>query len=173
MKILDLPRSKYSDPIHTAGKEFTLNGKNYVGWYVVTYQDKYYTGKSITRDSKEIFEVKLPAQSPAVYKVFVNQVVEPTLEDRANGIWKRYLIQKTVNRVIIEVTKERYQAFEQTPGYKITTLDWNIKGPAKDVKKGPYLYKGAENKNRETVQALEKNFPGISNYFKNYSEFVE
>lgn len=170
---LDLPRSKYSDSIHTPGKEFTLDGKNYVGWYFVTYQEEYYTGKIPSKDSKKIFKVLPQTPTLPADRLFISQINEPTLDDRVRGVWERYLLQNQKSKVIIEVTKERYQAFKNTPNIKKTTLEWVIKGPANDVVKGPYTYKGAENKNRETVLKLESTFPGITNYFKDYSEFVE
>jgi len=167
----DLPKSKYSDPIHTPGKEFELNGREYVGWYVVTYLDRYYTGKTLTENSKEIF--KLQSDNPFQNNVFVQQVVSPSTSERLKGVFKRYLIQKLSSQSIIQVNKERYDSFSNTPGIKRVTVDWIIKGPAQDVVKGPYRYVGAANKNKETVSKLEKFIPGITNFFKDYSEFVE
>lgn len=166
-----LPKSKYSDPRHTPGKEFTLNGVDYVGWYIVTYQDKFFTGKILNESSIELFPVQTSA--PIRQDVFVQQEVTPSPDDRITGVWKRYLLQNQKNKVIIEVTKERYQAFKNTPNIKKTTVEWSIKGPAQDIIKGTYVYKGAANKNREAVEKLEPSFPGISSYLKNYSEFVE
>lgn len=167
----DLPKSKYSDPIHTPGKEFELNGQEYVGWYVVTYLDRYYTGKTLTEDSKEIFKIQI--ETPFQNNVFVQQVVSPSVSERVAGIWKRYLIQKISSQAIIEVNKERYDSFNNTPGIRRVTLQWVIKGPAQDVFNGPYRYVGAENKNRETVSKLENTIPGIATFFKDYSQFVE
>jgi len=167
----DLPKSKYSDPIHTPGKEFQLNGKEYVGWYIVTYLDRYYAGKTLTRDSKEIFRIKeTPVQSRSI---FTAQQVSPSTSERISGIWRRYIIQKINSQAIIEATKDRYDSFEGLPGHKRQIIDWVIKGPAQDITKGPYVYKGAENKNRETISKLETTIPGITNFFKDYSEFVE
>ena len=169
--MIDLPKSKYSDPIHTSGREFELNGKEYVGWYVVTYLDRYYTGKTLNENSKEIF--KLQSDTPFRNNVFVQQVVSPSISERLKGVFKRYLLQKVSSQSIIEVNKERYDSFSNTPGIKRFTLDWVIKGPAQDIVKGPYRYVGAENKNKETVTKLENTIPGILNFFKDYSEFVE
>ena len=171
--MIDLPKSKYSDPIHTPGKEFTLNSKEYVGWYVVTYQDRYFTGRGITRDSKEIFPIASQSTSVDPNKVFVNQVVIPSDQDRIKGIWRRYLVQKINSLVIIEVSKIRFQSFENEPGIKRVELEWVIKGPVNDIKKGPYTYKGAKHRNEETVSKLESAIPGITNFFKDYAEFVE
>jgi hypothetical protein len=49
---MSLPKSKYSAPLHTPGKEFLLKGENYIGWYVRTYQNKHYTGKVLDKNSK-------------------------------------------------------------------------------------------------------------------------
>jgi len=169
--MIDLPKSKYSDPIHTPGKEFELNGKEYVGWYVITYLDQYFTGKTLTENSKEIFPIQ--KQTPFKNNVFVQQVVSPNSTDRLRGVWKRYLIQKINSLSIIEVNKERYDSFGNTPGFRKVTIEWTIKGPSQDVVKNTYRYKGAENKNKEMVLSFEKMIPGISSYFKDYSEFVE
>lgn len=168
----DLPRSKYSDSIHTPGKEFTLNGKEYVGWYVVTYQDRYFSGKVLTKQSKEIFKISTEV-STNVNKVFVSQVVSPSIEERVEGIWKRYFLQKKSSLAIIEVDKERFTAFNRTSGYTQGTVDWVIKGPVQDITKGPYVYRGAEFRNRETITKLEHTIPGISSFIKDYSQFVE
>lgn len=168
-----LPRSKYSDPIHTPGNEFTLDGKNYVGWYVITYQDKYIAGRTVDRFSKEIFPIVLETPSADTVKVFVEQKVTPTDDDKILGNWKRYFIQNKKSLHIIEVKKERYAAFKNTPGYAVGTLDWKLVGPAEDVVKGPYVYKGANNQNRVTTEKLETTIKGITNYIKDYSEFVE
>jgi len=169
----DLPKSKYSDPLHTPGKEFTLGEKEYVGWYIVTYQDRYFTGKVLNKSSKEIFPIPQINSQPIRENVFVAQERKPSDQDRLTGTWKRYFIQNIKSRVVIEVSKIRYDAFNNTPGFKRGIVNWLLKGPAQDVTKGTYVYKGAANKNKEAVEKLEFSFPGISSYFKNYSEFVE
>lgn len=167
----DLPESKYSKPIHTPGKEFELDGREYVGWYLVTYLDQYFAGKTLTENSKEIF----PILKQTLFKnnVFVQQIVSPNSTDRLKGVWKRYLIQKINTLSIIEVNKVRYDSFGTTPGFRKLTVDWTIKGPAQDVVKNTYRYSGADNKNKQTVTSLENIMPGISSFLKNYSEFVE
>jgi len=166
-----LPRSKYSDPKHTPGKEFLLSGKDYVGWYVVTYQDKYFTGKLLDSSSKQLVPVQ--QQSPPRLDVFIAQPVTPTEDDRIAGIWNRYFIQNRKTKAIIEVSKQRYQAFDRKGNFSRAELKWKLKGPADNVNKGPYTYFGAEHINRVNTQALENTIPGISSFIKDYSEFVE
>lgn len=165
-----IPKSKYSDPRHTPGKEFTLNGQEYKGWYVETYQKRYYTGRTITERSQEIFPI---VSQTLKVDLFAEQKIIPSTSDRLQGTLLRYLIQKISNRKIIEVTKERYDLLKNKAGYKGAIIEWIIKGPAENKLYNSYPYYGAEHRNRETVSKLENTLPGIINFFKDYSEFVE
>ena len=49
-----IPKSKYSTPKHSPGDEFTLNGKNYIGWYIQLSTGEYYTGKTFNSSSKKL-----------------------------------------------------------------------------------------------------------------------
>ena len=74
---------------------------------------------------------------------------------------------------IIEVSKDRFQAFKDKANYKQGILEWKLKGPAENVNKGPYTYFGAEHINTVNTQTLESTIPGISSFIKDYSQFVE
>lgn len=167
---MPIPRSKYSEPRHTPGKEYTLNGQEYRGWYVETYQGKFYTGKSIDSSSKELFpiEEKKPTVDP-----FTEELLSPTQTDRDNGYWNRYVLQKIDNRKIIEVNKEKFDLLNPKSQYRGVIVNWIIKGPAENRFYNSYIYYGADHRNRETVSKLENSIPGITNFFRDYSEFVE
>jgi hypothetical protein len=166
---MPIPKSKYSEPRHTPGKEFTLDNQEYRGWYVATFQDRYYTGKEITSNSKELFPIK--EEKPVI--LFTEDKITPSETDRSKGILIRYVVQKVSNRKIIEVTKEKYNSFTDNPAFRRTSINWIIKGPAENTFFNSYPYFGADHRNRETVSKLESNFPGITSFFKDYSEFVE
>ena len=168
-----LPRSKYSEPFHTPGNEFTLDGKNYVGWYVITYKDQYIAGTTVDRKSKQIFPIESENDNIDTVKVFVEQKVEPTIDDRVQGSWRRYFIQNKNNLHIIEVTKERHNAYKNTSGFTVASLDWNLTLPAENITRGPYIYYGSAHKNELATKALESTIPGISSFIKDYSQFVE
>ena len=75
---------------------------------------------------------------------------------------------------IVEVTKNNYQdAKKALPNQNFAEVDWIIKGPAEDKMFNGYPYKGAESKNREAIQALEKQIPGISTFITDYKYLVE
>lgn len=166
-----LPRTKYSDPRHTPGNEFTLDGKDYIGWYVETYQNEFYSGKYIDDFSRKISpkEFTETTNSP----IYVEEAITPSEDDRKIGRWIRYFIQNVNNRSIIEVSRERYNTFKGSSKYLRAKLEWVIKGPAENVFKRDYIYYGAIHQNTQSVNNLEKTFPGISKYIKDYSEFVE
>lgn len=167
---MPLPRSKHSEPRHTPGKEFTLDGKEYRGWYVETFEKRYFTGKVPDTNSKEIFPIQeiQPQQN-----LFIEQQITVSQSERDSGILRRYIIQKISNRKIIEVTKESYNQLISRPTYRGAIIEWIIKGPAEDRIFNGYPYFGAAHKNKETVSKLEKGILGITNFFKDYSEFVE
>lgn len=165
-----IPKSKYSDPKHTPGKEFTLNGQEYRGWYVETYQKRYYTGRTVTERSQEIYPIVTQSLN---LDIFAEQEIKPSDGDRSQGTFLRYIVQKVSNRKIIEVTKERYDLLKNKPGYKGITIKWIIKGPAENKLYNSYLYYGAEHRNRETIKKFETIISGVTNFFKDYTEFVE
>lgn len=166
-----LPKSKYSEPRHTPGKEFILNGVNYVGWYIVTYRNQYFTGKELTETSKEL---EVVTDDPKIaLPLFVEQLVEPDSFNRKNGNWTRYFVQKLATLSFIEVNREKYLEFQNIPGYKVGELNWKIKGPAENVTVKDYVYFGAEHVNMHNTKALESSLKGISSYIKDYTKFVE
>lgn len=165
-----LPKSKYSDPLHTPGNEFTLNGKDYIGWYVKTYQNKFYTGKVLSGSSKQIIPVEVKKVPPPM---FTEESVKPDVYAREKGIWKRYFLQKKSNLKIIEVGKQKYDELKKSSEYNNGILNWIIKGPAEDVHRGPYTYFGASTQNTKATNDLNKTIPGITSLIKDYSEFVE
>jgi hypothetical protein len=68
----------------------------------------------------------------------------------------------------------RKQWQEKRNGKRVTAgqLNWTLKGPVADGKYNGVPFKGASTKNREALQRLEKDYPGISEFFKSTSEFV-
>jgi hypothetical protein len=166
-----LPRSKYSAPKHTPGKEFTLLGKDYVGWYIVTFKNDYFTGKEYNKNSKKLLPVLSPEKS--IELLFIEESASPDRAIIIDGFWTRYFVQKAATQKIIEVKKQKYLGFKKTGSYKTAELKWKIQGPAENVTINGYTYFGADHTNRHNTKGLESQLPGISNFIKNYSEFVE
>ena len=166
-----LPKSKYSEPKHTPGKEFKLNGQEYRGWYITTYKGKNYTGKVYDSNSKLLLPIieSITDNKPP----FSSQQIEPNTSDIKAGNFKRYFVQKKSNKRIIEVQRTRFTEFEKYSEYNKGILDWKIKGPAENQNIKGYVYIGAKEINMQNTNALESTVPGISAFIKDYSQFVE
>lgn len=165
-----LPKTKYSSPLHTPGGEFLLDGKDYIGWYIKTYQNKFYSGKTFDSFSQQLQEKK-DIVPPSL--IFAEQHTEPDSYARNKGVWRRYFIQKKSNLKIIEVTKERYDTFKNISQYSRGILEWKIKGPSENQNIKGYTYFGAAHVNEVNTKSLENSLTGISSYIKDYSQFVE
>ena len=173
-----LPKSKYSAPKHTPGGEFILNNQVYVGWYIKTFKNQYFTGRSLTKESKIL--IKLDQEDGFVTDQnlnnstrFASMKVAPSKIDTQNGKWTRYFLQDSRTLKIIEVDRNKAIFFKRKSYIKQAKIDWNIKGPAENVTSGQYTYYGAAYQNRVAVEKLESTIKGITNFIKDYSEFVE
>lgn len=172
-----LPKNKYSAPKHTPGGEFSLNGIEYVGWYIRTFKNEYYTGKAFSKDSKLL--IKLTEETNVIDAnrndpfTFNSIQVAPSSKDRINGKWKRYFLKDSRNGKIIEVDKDKFLLFKKKSYVLKGLLEWEIKGPAENLVINGYTYYGASHQNKIKVAELEKTFPGLSSFVKDYSQFVE
>lgn len=169
-----LPKAKYSDPIYTRGDFLeTEDGRPYTGWYFKTFSGDYYTGKEPLSTSAILLEQEGTGGDLNITKRFVSKKVKPTSDEYSEGVFKRYFVQDKRNTSIIEVNKEDYLYYINLSHLQGTTVDWDLTTPAENVQKGPYTYFGSESKNKESVLEAEKTINGLSEYIKDYKEFVE
>ena len=166
------PKSKYSDPKHTPGNEFLLDGKVYVGWYVETYKKEYLTGKAVNKDSKKLTKISTIKEESLKFK-FEHTKITPTENDIENGTWTRYFLKDKRTGKVIETNKQKFIDFKEKTYVERGKLQWILKGPANNVVKDRYTYYGAAHKNKAAVKELEKTIKGIEKLIKDYSEFVE
>lgn len=167
-----IPKSKYSAPKHTPGDEFTLNGRNYIGWYIQLSTGEYYTGKEFSGTSKKLISSTETTELKP-YLSFIPVNVAPTERDRTNNKWVRYFLQDQRNKRIIEVDRAKFDSFKTKSYITRVSTEWVIKGPADNLTIDGYLYYGAAHQNRLKIEKLEKAMPGISSYIKDYGQFVE
>ena len=180
-----IPKSKYKKAKSTSGGEFVgLESKEpYKGFYIETYNGKYYGGKTPEENGPELIKEKKLAEQIAMLVglgasipgllagVFIKK---PTQSEIEKGVTKRNFIQDKNNNKIIETDPDTYAQAKGTLANNVfAQVDWIIKGPAKDSMFGNYLFEGAESKNKKTIQALEKTMPGISTFITDYTYLVE
>jgi hypothetical protein len=179
------PKTRVSKPSSTRGGEFIEkeSGKEYKGTYVKAYKDTYYAGSSLDQKGVELKEAVAPVERNPFITLALNlglAALQGFLEklisngDRLRGKTKRYFIKAKNSGKVSEVSKDTYQQAQTTlPNQIFAEIDWVIKGPAEDKNINGYMYEGAESKNKKTIQALEKQMPGVSLLIKDYKFLVE
>jgi hypothetical protein len=167
-----IPKSKYSEPKHSRGDFlFKKDGTPYVGWYIKTYNDRYLTGKVPSNTTKELTIV---SEEPYTREfTFTLDIIAPKQGDYVRGYFTRYVLQDRRNLKIIEVQQDKYYYLIKETHIKGIELNWVIKGPAKDLVKPPYIYQGAETKNKQTIEIQDNLIKGLKEYIKDYGKFVE
>lgn len=179
------PETKYSKPKAAGPEEFVVKKtKQYhKGSFVKTFDNKYFAGSSPMETGIELQKVKehnrlLDEGLPQLYNVLAGAVggfhkKQPTKSELQNGVTKRYFVQDLNDNKIVETDKVTYaQTKLQVPNRNFAQIDWIIKGPAEDQMFGQYPFEGAASKNKKTIQALEKQIPGISTFVTDYKYLV-
>ena len=169
-----LPKSKYSKPKLTPGKQFTLpDGTEYKGWYFKTYKGEQYTGSEPYYASEQLTRMSLiDAVGSTLGRVnFIQLLI--TNSDLIKGFIKRLFVKNKIDGKIIEVTQDQVQDYSEINYYQISSLDWNITSPAEDVVVNGFVYEGSISKNKKAVEELNKTFTGISSYITDYSKYVQ
>lgn len=180
------PKTRYSKPKAATPGEFVVKStqEEYKGSYVKTFNSKYYGGTSPLDTGVELEKVKEPETGldegrPNYFGILAESAggffqLILSKADRSKGVVKRYFVQDKNSNKIIETDKANFlQTQKQVMSRRFLEVDWIVKGPADDRVFGAYKYEGAASKNRKTIQALEKQMPGISTFIKDYGYLVE
>lgn len=180
------PESKYSKPKSAGLGEFVdqKTQKEYRGFFVKTFDNKYFAGKSPMETGIELQKVKhhqlgLDEGIPVLFGILAGSLggffkKKPTKSEKENGVAKRYFVQDMNNNKIVETDKVSYmQTKNNVPNRIFAEVDWIIKGPADDRIVNGYPFEGAESKNKKTILALENTMPGISTFITDYKHLVE
>lgn len=177
-----VPKGRYKKAKHTTGGEFEITETNqpYQGYYIEIYGGKYFAGQTPEDKGVELTKLQkatvnlqaiLPLVATLAAGVFGRKLTKPEID---KGSIKRYFIQDKKTNKIQETDLQTYKdAKSQLANRVFAEVDWIIKGPAQDITFGAYKYQGAETKNKKTIQALEKQLPGISTYITDYAYLVQ
>jgi hypothetical protein len=180
------PKTRYTEPKSATPGEFVVKNtqEEYKGTYVETFNSKYFGGSSPLDTGVELEKVKEPQARldeglPNYFGILAEvggSILKRLLTkaEKSKGVIKRYFVQDKNNNKIVETDKPNYlQTQQQVMSRRFLEVDWVIKGPADDRVFGAYKYEGAASKNKKTIQALEKQMPGISTFITDYSYLVE
>ena len=165
-----LPKSQFRVE-DTYGEEFTdSSGNPYVGKVLRTASGRVYAGDSIV-NTKGILN---PVEKQDLNKIErpLNDYYGPKEADYVNGTFIRYFIRDKRNGKFSEVSLPQWKEKRKLRYVTSGKFLWLLTGPVNDGFINGIPYKGAASKNRETLQELEKDFTGITTFFKSTSEFV-
>lgn len=133
-----LPKSKYIGNLHTPGGEYVLlsDKSSYTGFYFKTYSSKYFTGRSPSKESKELIplpdDISTTADSPLRQPLPITQYdrirnnekefsmkttqpiplfyLQPSQEDYIRGSVYRYFARENSTGLIKEINQDTYTA---------------------------------------------------------------
>jgi len=165
-----LPKNSYRIKTTYGGEFQKPSGKDYVGKYIETNMGKTLAGDSLenakgillSTEEQNLLEIQHP----------YNDYFGPTDNDYKRGEYIRYFTQDKRSSKIVEMSEKQWRQKKRLKYLSPGRLIWILKGPAGDREVNGVPYKGASTKNRETLLNLEKDFPGITEFFKSTSEFV-
>lgn len=164
-----IPKNQYRKK-QTYGGEFTKpDGTDYVGPYIETAKGLVLVGTVLDKNATRLTP-KVKVDLTKIERPY-NDYYGPTEQDYKIGQYVRYFIRSKSGK-FVEMSKDQWN--EKRNQKRITSgrLTWLLRGPVNDGKINGFSFKGTSTKNRETLQKLEKEFPGISDFFKSTSEFV-
>jgi hypothetical protein len=178
--------------LYTKGREFSLEGKNYIGEYHLV-DGKPGTGPVPDNQSKSLTKFY---PDPVVYnydriKQFNNLVTEfvepnpiiikPMDIDYDLGYIDRFFVEKSINveKYPTEIDNKQYQKYNTAKNingglYLVVILRWKLTGPLRDRRdgKGNLIERGIYEHNALEVERGARQIPNISYIIKNYIEFA-
>lgn len=166
-----LPKNLYRIKSTYGGELQKPSGEEYTGNYIETTLGKTYAGDSL-ENAKGLL-LPIPEQNLQEVQRPYNDYFGPTELDYRRGEYIRYFVQDKRSQKIVEMNEDQWRQKKRLKYVSSGRLLWVLKGPANDREINGVPYKGASTRNKETLQELEKDFPGILDFFKSTSEFVQ
>ena len=164
-----IPKNLYKKRTTYGGEFTTPEGTDYIGPVIEVATGINFAGASLDNVTGEVFPVE-QANLLEIEKPY-NDYYNPTEEDYLKGRVTRYFIRNR-NGKFIEMSREQWILKRTARRVTSGQILWTLKGPVNDGEINEIPFKGASTKNREALERLEKDYPGISEFFKSTSEFV-
>jgi hypothetical protein len=181
-----LPQSKYKKAKKAVFGEFVVKDtqESYEGMYIETYRKQYFAGETPEQNGVELEKIEKSSGFPDVNKflklglsllaalqaAFKKQLSQDEIN---KGIAKRYFVQDNRDKKISETSEELFEQGKiDLPDFKYVEVPWHINSPADDVVINGAKFQGSESRNKQTIQNLEKELPGISKFVTDYRYLV-
>lgn len=165
-----LPKNEYRIRQALPGEFIRPNGEEYTGKYIETSSGTFYEGDSLEGTLSVI--TPAPSTEPINIPRPFNDYLGPTDRDYEKGFFTRYFTRDIRNGKFTELGLKQWREKRSLNYVTAGEFNWIITGPLNDGFINNIPFKGVSTKNKETLQLLEKEYPGISNFFSNTLEFV-
>lgn len=180
------------DTHYTKGKEYSLNGNDYIGEYHFR-SGKAFAGPFGTNTPKPL-SAYYPDSMNYTYDNLFNfaklesalkqptrlTAVVPTESDYKVGSYQRYFMQSLIDsaKIPVELTKTEFQTAGKPNGLDnrvnaAFSFVWVLTGPLRSYKdNNGYVVDGLYEKNEKTLLQIAQTYPNIIYTVKNYVEFA-
>lgn len=165
-----LPRNRYKIDQAQPGELTTASGREYTGPVIRLSSGRVFSGSNINKPGPELVYAN-PTRRLAIDRPY-NDYYGPTDNDYAKGYFTRYFTRDKRNGRFVELSKNQWNDKRGLNYVLAGKLEWILTGPLEDGKINNIPYKGVSTRNLEILQDLEKDFPGITNFFDNPGQFV-
>ena len=156
----------------TFGGEFTTpEGEDYIGPVVETSNGFNFSGPDLNTITGEVIPV--PVRDLNKIERPYNDYYGPTEQDYKVGFFTRYFVRDKRNGKFSELSRKQWYEKKKLSYVTSGNIVWFITGRINDGVINGIPYKGTSTRNRERLQLLETEFPGILNFFSDTSEFVK
>lgn len=186
------PKNKIQENKYTSGGELKekLSGKNYKGYYFITFDKKYFSGKEFSYSSIELLKNEKSDNSflSSGFKQYknntnnINQIIpqvflpNPSEKDYEKGFILRYFMKRKngKNDTIKEISESSYTKIVSNILYDRTQLSWKITGKLKDDLSNINMpVYGIEDTNKRTISSKLKEIPGLDVYLSDLKQFAK
>ena len=178
--------------LYTKGREFSLEGKNYIGEYHLV-DGKPGTGpvpdnqsKPLTKfySDQQVYRYDYIKQFKNLVTEFIEPkpiIIKPTELDYDSSYVDRFFVEKSmaVEKYPTEIDNKQYQKYNTVENingglYLLVVLRWKLTGPLRDRRdaKGNLIERGIYEHNALEVEKGARQIPNISYIIKNYIEFA-
>jgi N-acetylneuraminic acid mutarotase len=166
-----LPKSTYRVKQAMPGEFVREDGTSYTGPYIQSNNGTFYEGNSLNGVLNTIQPVQ--EDTGTTIERPYNDYLQPTDRDYERGTYTRYFTRDKRNGKFTELGLNQWRGKRNLKYVTAGSFNWLITGPLNDGRIKNIPFKGAATRNKETLLSLEKEFPGISNFFSNLVEFVK
>jgi len=165
-----IPKNKYKIKTVYGGSYIRGDGSIFNGSIIETASGAVFEGSNLLGQKRRLRPIE-KEDSTGIDRPY-NDYYGPTVDDYKNGSYIRYFTQDKRSKKITEMNQEQWLEKSKLKYINPGQLTWLLLGPIEDGKYNGISYKGTSTKNKETVDKLEKNYPGIKRFFSDTSEFV-